>query len=76
VSAELPVAVHFSSGHVVDGTTIDISMGGAAIELPAELPVGDATVTDIVLAMGDDRLAVPVETSAGPWPRHLSAIAA
>jgi len=62
VNAQLPVAVHFSSGHVVDGTTIDISMGGAAIELPAELPVGDAVVTDIVLAMGDDRLAVPVET--------------
>lgn len=62
VNAELPVAVHYSSGHVVDGTTIDISMGGAAIQLPAELPVGDAKVTDIVLAMGDDRLAIPVDT--------------
>jgi len=62
VDAQLPVAVHFASGHVVDGTTIDISMGGAAISLPKELPTGDAPITDIVLAMGDDRLAVPVDT--------------
>lgn len=62
IPAELPVAVHFASGHVVYGTTIDISMGGAGIRLPEDLAVADSPVTDIVMAMGDDNLAIPVDT--------------
>jgi len=62
VPAELPVMVYLASGHVVAGTTINISMGGAAVALPREVPMRDLQVTHITLAMGDETLAVPVET--------------
>ncbi|OJW72742.1 MAG: cellulose synthase catalytic subunit (UDP-forming) [Sphingomonadales bacterium 63-6] len=63
VDAELPVTVYLASGHVIPARTIDISMGGAAIALPAELPAHDRTVSHITMQMGDDTLAVPVETA-------------
>jgi cellulose synthase (UDP-forming) len=47
---------------VVPARTIDISMGGAALALPAELPTKDRTVRHITLAMGDEVLSIPVET--------------
>jgi len=62
IPAELPVMIYLASGHVVAGTTINISMGGAAVTLPREMPVRDLKVTHITLAMGDETLAVPVET--------------
>jgi len=62
VGAELPVMVYLASGHVVAGHTINISMGGAAVALPPEMPVRDIVVTHITLAMGDETLSVPVET--------------
>jgi cellulose synthase (UDP-forming) len=58
----LPVTAHLASGHVVPAHTIDISMGGAALELPRELPVKDREVVHVTMAMGDETLAIPVET--------------
>ncbi|WP_226017349.1 UDP-forming cellulose synthase catalytic subunit [Novosphingobium sp. FKTRR1] len=60
VPAKLPVVVHYESGHVVYGQTIDISMGGAAIQLPDGLVSGSAPATDVILSMGDENLAIPV----------------
>jgi cellulose synthase (UDP-forming) len=62
IPAELPVMVYCESGHVVAGHTLNISMGGAAVSLPAEMPVRDLKVTHITLATGSETLAVPVET--------------
>jgi cellulose synthase (UDP-forming) len=62
VEADLPITVHFASGHVVAGTTVDVSMGGAAITLPHDLPVRDRTVSCISMDMGDETVAIPVET--------------
>jgi cellulose synthase (UDP-forming) len=67
IPVRLPVTAHLASGHVVPAHTIDISMGGAALELPKELPVRERDVVHLTMAMGDDTLAIPVETvrSAG-----------
>jgi len=62
IPVRLPVTVHLASGHVVPAHTIDISMGGAALELPKELPVKDRQVVHVTMAMGDETLAIPVET--------------
>ena len=62
VPAELPVMIYLASGHVVAGMTTNISMGGAAVTLPRDMPLRDVQVTHITLAMGDETLAVPVET--------------
>lgn len=60
VNAQLPVAVHFASGHVAYGKTSDISMGGAAISLPSGAAPADTTATHVVLSMGAENLAIPV----------------
>ncbi|EJL20984.1 UDP-forming cellulose synthase catalytic subunit [Novosphingobium sp. AP12] len=62
IPVDLPVSAYLTSGHVVPARTIDISMGGAALALPAELPTKDRTVRHITLAMGDEVLSIPVET--------------
>ena len=62
IPIKLPITAHLESGHVVPAHTIDISMGGAGISLPAELPVRDRTVVHLTMAMGDETLAIPVET--------------
>lgn len=62
IPVDLPVTAYLESGHVVDARTIDISMGGAALKLPAELPVPNRAVSHITMAMGDETLSIPVET--------------
>ncbi|MCJ2184865.1 UDP-forming cellulose synthase catalytic subunit [Novosphingobium sp. 1949] len=62
IPVSLPVTAYLASGHVVPARTIDISMGGAALSLPEELPVKDRTVRDITLSMGNEVLCIPVET--------------
>ncbi|WP_159980906.1 MULTISPECIES: UDP-forming cellulose synthase catalytic subunit [unclassified Novosphingobium] len=62
IPVDLPVTAYLHSGHAVPARTIDISMGGAALALPAELPTKDRTVRHITLAMGDEVLSIPVET--------------
>ena len=62
IPVRLPVTAHLASGHVIPAYTTDISMGGAALELPKELPVRDLDVVHITMAMGDETLAIPVET--------------
>jgi cellulose synthase (UDP-forming) len=62
IPVRLPVTAHLASGHVVPAHTIDISMGGAALSLPKDLPVREREVVHITMAMGDDTLAIPVET--------------
>ncbi|CAH0496365.1 UDP-forming cellulose synthase catalytic subunit [Novosphingobium sp. CECT 9465] len=60
VAAQLPVEVHFASGHVAYGRTADISMGGAAIRLPSGAAPADTVATHVVLSMGSENLAIPV----------------
>lgn len=62
--AELPVTIHFASGHVAKGTTCDISMGGAAINLPSSVVSMDIPVTHIVLSTGAENLAIRVDQVA------------
>lgn len=62
IPVELPVTAYLASGHVVPARTIDISMGGAALSLPSELPSKDRTVRHITMAMGDEVLSIPVRT--------------
>ncbi len=62
VPVQLPVTAYLESGHTVPARTIDISMGGAGIQLPAELPTKDRTLRHITMAMGDEVLSIPVET--------------
>lgn len=61
VRAKLPVTVHFASGHAAKGTTSDISMGGAAIDLPTGVVSLDIPVTHIVLSTGAENLAIRVD---------------
>lgn len=62
IHAELPVLLYLKTGHVISGVTRDISMGGAAVVLPAELPVKDPELTHIGLVMDSERLIIPVQT--------------
>ncbi|MDR6706139.1 MULTISPECIES: UDP-forming cellulose synthase catalytic subunit [unclassified Novosphingobium] len=62
IHAELPVTLYLKSGHAITGVTRDISMGGAAIALPADLPVREPELTHIALDMDADRLVIPVDT--------------
>ncbi|SFF91899.1 cellulose synthase (UDP-forming) [Novosphingobium sp. CF614] len=62
IPVDLPVTAYLASGHVVPARTQDISMGGAALVLPAELPVRERTVRHVTMAMGDEVLSIPVET--------------
>lgn len=61
VDAALPVTVHFASGHVANGVTTDISMGGAAIRIPASAAPADTITRHIVLSAGTENLAIPVD---------------
>lgn len=62
IPVELPITAYLASGHVVPARTVDISMGGAALMLPAGQPVRDLAVRHITMAMGDEVLSIPVET--------------
>lgn len=62
IHAALPVTLYLKSGHVITGVTRDISMGGAGIVLPAQLPVRDPELTHIALDMDAERLVIPVDT--------------
>ena len=62
IHAELPVLLYLKTGHVISGVTRDISMGGAAVVLPSELPVKDPELTHIGLVMDSERLIIPVQT--------------
>ncbi|WP_206241788.1 UDP-forming cellulose synthase catalytic subunit [Novosphingobium terrae] len=61
IYAELPVTLYLKSGHVLTGVTRDISMGGAAVKLPADMPVKDPELTHIGLDMDSERLVLPVD---------------
>ncbi|WP_395337354.1 UDP-forming cellulose synthase catalytic subunit [Novosphingobium sp. BL-8H] len=62
IPVELPITAYLESGHVVSARTVDISMGGAALSLPAGQPLRDLAVSHITMAMGDEVLSIPVET--------------
>ena len=62
ISVELPVTVYMEDGFVIDASTIDISMGGAAIVLPSDVPWQGRRVTHVSLPMGDEKLTIPVDT--------------
>jgi len=61
LQARLPVTVHFASGHVAKGETTDISMGGAAVDLPTGVAPLDVPVTHIILSTGSENLAIRVD---------------
>ncbi|TCM20762.1 cellulose synthase (UDP-forming) [Novosphingobium sp. PhB165] len=62
IPVELPVTAYLTSGHVLAARTIDISMGGAGLSLPAGQPIQNLAVGHITMAMGDEVLSIPVET--------------
>ncbi len=62
IPERLPVTIYFSDGHVIEARTNDVSMGGAAVALPAGISLDGRSVTDITLPMGDEMLTLPVDT--------------
>ncbi|BBC71896.1 cellulose synthase [Altererythrobacter sp. B11] len=62
VPTDMPVTIYFDDGHVVEGRTVDISLGGVSARLPAGFNLAGREVTDVSLPMGDEALTVPVET--------------
>ncbi|MGG2005466.1 PilZ domain-containing protein [Novosphingobium resinovorum] len=70
IPVQLPVTAYLASVTRFRAETIDISMGGAALCLPEELPTKDRTVSHITMAMGDEVLSIRsrrcVRTSAIP----------
>ncbi|MET0238657.1 MAG: UDP-forming cellulose synthase catalytic subunit [Sphingobium sp.] len=61
IQARMPVTLYFDDGYVVDGTTIDISLGGLAAVMPEGFVLQGRSVTDISLPMGDETLTIPVD---------------
>lgn len=59
IEVEMPVSVYFSDGHVVEGRTIDVSMGGMALLLPPAAIMHAQGITDISMPMGDETLTLP-----------------
>ena len=62
--ADLPVTLYFADGYVVDGRTINVSMGGLAIRMPPRFEFKDRVVTDIGLETGGGLFTLPVDTVA------------
>ena len=62
IHSQLPVTLYMEDGHVIDATTIDISMGGVAIDIPQDFPLQDRKVSHVSLPMGDETLTIPVDT--------------
>lgn len=62
IPVELPITAYLASGHAVPARTVDISMGGAGLALPPELPGQSREVSHITMAMGDEVLSIPVQT--------------
>lgn len=62
IPVALPVTAYLASGHVVQARTIDISMGGAALALPKNLPMSDVQVETVTIAMGNETFSIPVDT--------------
>jgi len=62
IPVKLPVSAYLDTGHVVPAETIDISMGGAALALPADVPAKGHQVRHITMAMGGEVLSIPVTT--------------
>ncbi|WP_439533740.1 UDP-forming cellulose synthase catalytic subunit [Polymorphobacter sp.] len=59
IEVRMPVTVHFTDGFVVDGHTIDVSMGGLLISLPAGTAVHDDGISHVSMLMGDETLTLP-----------------
>ncbi len=62
INSQLPVTLYLEDGHVLDSTTIDISMGGVAIAIPTDFPLRDRRVSHVSLPMGDEKLTIAVDT--------------
>ncbi|WP_157220063.1 UDP-forming cellulose synthase catalytic subunit [Flavisphingomonas formosensis] len=62
--ADLPVTLYFADGYVVDGRTVNVSMGGLAIKLPPRFEFKDRIVTDVGVETGGGLFTLPVETIA------------
>ncbi|MET0249943.1 MAG: UDP-forming cellulose synthase catalytic subunit [Sphingobium sp.] len=62
IDSDLPVTLYMEDGYVIEAKTLDISMGGVAIDIPADFPLRDRRVSYVSLPMGDETLTIPVET--------------
>lgn len=62
IPARLPAILYFADGHVVEVETIDISMGGLGVTVPANVSLTGRNITHVALPMGDETLTLPVET--------------
>ncbi|PZN97311.1 MAG: cellulose synthase catalytic subunit (UDP-forming) [Alphaproteobacteria bacterium] len=59
IDIEMPVTVHFTDGYVVDGKSIDISMGGVSLSLPPGTTSHEQGITHVSMRMGDETLTLP-----------------
>nr|WP_243453362.1 UDP-forming cellulose synthase catalytic subunit [Polymorphobacter multimanifer] len=59
IEVSMPVTVHFTDGFVVDGHSVDISMGGLSIQLPPGTSPHQQGITAVSMSMGDETLTLP-----------------
>lgn len=62
--AEMPVSVYLDDGHVINGVTRDVSLGGLGILLPKGVDLTGRTITDVTLPFIERSVTVPVEPIA------------
>jgi len=59
IEVEMPVTFYFDDGYVVDGRTVDMSMGGLSAVLPEGFVARGRNMTDVSMPMGDGKLTIP-----------------
>ncbi|WP_152608588.1 UDP-forming cellulose synthase catalytic subunit [Croceibacterium mercuriale] len=63
IPADLPCTIHFANGHILDGRTEEISMGGLTALLPKDILVDTSTwaATHVSMPMAHETLTLPVQ---------------
>lgn len=59
IEVSMPVTLHFADGFVVDGHSVDISMGGLSFRLPPGTAVHQQGIIDVSISIGDETLTLP-----------------
>ncbi|UFN47305.1 UDP-forming cellulose synthase catalytic subunit [Roseomonas sp. OT10] len=61
VGARLPMTVVLPDGQRFEGRTLDLSLGGAALEIPAVPGAEDGELVALEVTIGDERIALPAQ---------------
>ena len=69
VKLEVPAIVHLPGGHLIRGTTLDFSEGGAALSLPALPEIAPDALLHISLRRGDEEFLFPARVVAVAAPQ-------